>query len=67
MKSFEHGDEKLRYWGPGFFAPLTNTDIGALSMHAIQVLYLDGGIIKCIDMSFVILTSLLVFIVYKVK
>ena len=47
MKSFEHKDEKLRYWGLGFEVSKTNIDIGALSMsrdNAIQV-FSDGGII----------------------
>ncbi|MED3201320.1 hypothetical protein ACWKTL_27380 [Bacillus toyonensis] len=48
MKSFENGDKKLRYWGLGFVASLTNIDIGAFSMLrdiAIQPLFSDSELI----------------------
>ncbi|PHE68157.1 hypothetical protein COF77_29990 [Bacillus wiedmannii] len=70
MKSFEHKDEKLRHWRLGFVASSTNIDIGALSMsrdNAIQVFFRRWDYFDCIDMSFVALTPLLVFIVYKIK
>jgi len=70
LKSFEHKDEKLRYWGLGFEVSKTNIDIGALSMsrdNAIQVFFRRWDYFDYINMSFVVLTPLLVFIVYKIK